>query len=458
MHRLKGLLFCLALPFTLSAADRWDEPHAANPIVPGYFADPSLVQYGGHYYIYATIDPWGGKTLGCWESSDFKQWIYRELNWPTKAACTSPTSGGSMVWAPSVVRAAGGKFYMYVSVGSEVWVGSADQPLGPWRDAHGGKPLIPGNYKPGYHMIDAEAFVDDDGTAYLYWGSGWDWKNGHCFAVKLKPDMTSFDGEPADVTPGNYFEAPFMFKHDGRYYLSYSQGITTRDTYQVHYAIGASPLGTFTEAKNSPMLVTDKARNIVSPGHHAMFTRDGHTYILYHRHSVPYVREQADRQVCIDELHFTTDGLIAKITPTHLGPALVQGREKAGNLAANATASASSEMDSLHGAARVLDDNYATRWTAASASTPNWLQLDLGSVKKTTRSELRFEYAWKKYKFALEGSIDGKKWTTLADYRATGVSGSPQLISAPTECRYLRLAFPPAPTDETIAVIEWSVY
>jgi hypothetical protein len=43
-------------------------------------------------YIYATIDPWGGETLACWESKDWKNWTYRELNWPTKKACTSSTS------------------------------------------------------------------------------------------------------------------------------------------------------------------------------------------------------------------------------------------------------------------------------------------------------------------------------------------------------------------------------
>lgn len=29
-----------------------------NPILPGYFADPSLVQYEGKFYLYATVDPW----------------------------------------------------------------------------------------------------------------------------------------------------------------------------------------------------------------------------------------------------------------------------------------------------------------------------------------------------------------------------------------------------------------
>lgn len=125
-------------------------PHSANPILPGYFADPSLVQADGKLYIYATLDPWGDKTLGCWESSDFKNWTYRVLNWPTKQACTSPTSKAAGVWAPSVVRGQDGKFHMYVSVGSEVWAGVADHPLGPWRNALGDRPLVPFDYTPGY--------------------------------------------------------------------------------------------------------------------------------------------------------------------------------------------------------------------------------------------------------------------------------------------------------------------
>jgi beta-xylosidase len=453
-------LLATAAFFPSALADRiarpaWDTPHAANPILPGYYADPSLVQHNGQNYLYATLDPWGDRTLGCWQSADFKNWTYRPLNWPTKAACTSPTSGGSMVWAPSVVRAANGKFYMYVSVGSEVWVGTADQPLGPWADANGGKPLIPGNYKPGFHMIDAEAFVDEDGSTYLYWGSGWNWKNGHCFAVKLKPDMVTFEGEPRDVTPGNYFEGPFMFKHAGRYYLSYSQGVTVADTYQVHYAIGDSPLGPFTEATNSPILITDQSRNIVSPGHHAMFTRDGHDYIIYHRHSVPYVKDQAFRQTCVDELHFTTDGLIEKVRPTHTGPPLAHRYEPT---RLYATATASSELDALHNAARVLDDNNATRWTPAVATKGGWLQLDLLDAKHVDHVEFYLEYAWKPYRFALEASNDAITWTSVADHQTDGVSGSPLTITVNREWRYLRLIYPNDPKAGPLSVWEFAAY
>lgn len=439
ISRLVLLLGCLLAVGPVFAADTWNAPHAANPILPGYFADPSLVQHEGKHYLYATLDPWGGRTLGCWESADFKHWTYRELNWPTKEACTSPTSKGAMVWAPSVVRAPGGKFVMFISVGNEVWVGTAEHPLGPWTDAHGGRPLIPETYRPGYHMIDAEAFVDDDGTGWLYWGSGWGWKNGRCFAVKLTPDLTAFAGEPVDVTPTNYFEGPFLFKHAGRYYLTYSQGKTITDTYQVHYAIGDSPLGPFTEAPNSPIVVTDHARHVVSPGHHSIYSIGGRPHILYHRHRVPYVPDTAYRQTCVDELQFTADGLIAKVAPSHTGPTLVQGRD-AGRFAATATAS--SEPGPDHGAAAVLDDNYATRWAPAKESKGGWLQLDLGQAQTVARLEVRFEYAWKPVRFRLEASADGRTWTTLADYHDPAFQGSPFTHTGPTTARHLRLVFP----------------
>ena len=437
------------------------QPHSANPILSGYFADPSIVQCQGHEYIYATIDPWGGETLGSWESADFKNWIYHPMNWPTKQTCTSPTSKSAMVWAPSVVRAANGKFFMYVSVGSEVWVGTAEQPLGPWHDANGGQPLILENFRPGYHMIDAEAFMDEDGTAYLYWGSGWNWVNGKCWAVKLKPDMVSFDGAVKEVTPANYFEAPFMLKHAGRYYLMYSSGKTIEDTYQVHYSIGASPLGPFIEATNSPILVTDVADNIRSPGHHAVFSRDGYFYILYHRHSIPFNPDFIGRQVCVDELKFTPEGLIEKVVPTHTGPAMIEGRAgKLANLADPATgarATASSQRNDFTRPTRALDDNFATLWVAATNDVQPWLQLDLGRVEKISRQELRFEYAWKKYTLTLDSSRDAREWTRLVDFTRQPATGSPVVVEAKTEARYLRLNFSPQKDSSDPALFEWSV-
>jgi beta-xylosidase len=425
-----------------------------NPIIPGYYADPTVVQYEGSVFVYATIDPWGGDTLACWESTDFQHWTYRHLNWPTRAACSTPESGPAAVWAPSVVRARDGRFYMYVSVGSEVWCGVADHPLGPWHGLLDHAPLIPRNYFPGYHMIDAEAFLDDDGTAWLYWGSGLEWVNGRCWAVRLTDDMAHFDGEPVDVTPGNYFEAPFMLKRDDRYYLMYSSGRTDQDSYQVHYAVGESPTGPFAEAENSPILVTDAARDILSPGHHTVFEHGGEHYIMYHRHSVPFVPGFVGRQLCVDKLVFAPDGTIETVVPTHEGPGLVRRARK--RSAARPIATASSRHSETYAAERVLDDNHASRWTAAENDAAPWIALDLGHVRGPHTQRLRFEYAWMPYHFIVETSLDGHTWSTVADHRTDAVTGSPIEIAVSRPARFVRLRFAePVPGREPVSLIAW---
>lgn len=75
-----------------------------NPIVPGCFADPSVVKVGDTFYIYDTIDPWGSDELGVFETKDFKTFERKHINWPTKKACKSPTSGDANVFSIRMVR------------------------------------------------------------------------------------------------------------------------------------------------------------------------------------------------------------------------------------------------------------------------------------------------------------------------------------------------------------------
>ncbi len=287
-----------------------------NPVIDGTFADPSIVRHEGKYYVYATIDPWGGNELAVFESPDFINWERKNINWPTKEACTSPTSKDSRVWAPSVIKGKDGRFYMYVSVGSEVWAGSSDSPLGSWENAkEDNTPLIKGDMFPDYHMIDAEAFIDDDGQAYLYWGSGWNWVNGHCFVVPLDDDMVSFDeANIKDITPPNYFEAPFMVKKGGEYYLMYSDGKCTDGTYKVRYVRGPSPYGPWAEGPESPVLSTSEDSTTLGPGHHTVFEEDGQMYILYHR--IKDNSEDLLRELVVDSLKFDGQGNIKRVFPS----------------------------------------------------------------------------------------------------------------------------------------------
>lgn len=204
---------------------------------------------------------------------------------------------------------------MYVSVHNELWAGVADHPLGPWKNAKAdGTPLIKGNMFPEYHMIDGDAFIDDDGKIYLYWGSGWNWANGHCFVVELEDDMISFKKDNIkDVTPPHYFEAPHMIKRNGKYYLMYSHGKCTDGTYQVRYSVGDTPYGPWTEGIESPILTTSEDSTTLGPGHHTVFSENGQDYIMYHR-----IRDNSEslfRELVIDSLNFDAGGNIRKVIP-----------------------------------------------------------------------------------------------------------------------------------------------
>lgn len=433
----------------------WDSPHNGNPFIPGYFADPSVLHVGNEFYLYGTEDPWGQRNLGCWKSSDFVQWRTCNLNWPTKEAASDPTSNTNMVWAPSVIRGENGRFYMYVSVGSEVWVGVANAPEGPWRNPLGKKPLIAATFNRAFHMIDAEVFLDTDGQAYLYWGSGLNWVNGHCFAVRLKPDMISFDGEPQDVTPPHYFEAPFMYKRKGLYYLMYSEGKTLDETYKVRYSVGTSPFGPFREGVNSPILESHPGTKVLGPGHHAVFSLNGKTYIIYGRHSIPFNPNEIKRQLCIDELRFSPSGDIEKVIPTHTGAIPVPSRARDFG-ALHGRMTASSFRDEVHNPSKATDDNYATRWMPSLGDATPWLTTDFGGSRKLRRSELRFEYPWKRYCFKLLASSDGKKWTVVEDQTQHCATGSPVVFDRLPRARFLRIQF--AGKEAEPSLFEWTTY
>ena len=73
---------------------KYDSPKARNPLLPGYFADPTIIEDNGTFYIYATSDmpSWNDITkLAVWSSKDFMNWKCDYLNWPTKEACKSTT-------------------------------------------------------------------------------------------------------------------------------------------------------------------------------------------------------------------------------------------------------------------------------------------------------------------------------------------------------------------------------
>ncbi len=283
---------------------------SGNPVFPGWYADPEAHVYNGRYYIYPTYsDAYEKQTFfEAFSSPDLVHWHregrildFKDIPWSTNRAA----------WAPTVIER-NGTYFMYFSAGDGAGIGvaTAKSPGGPFKDALG-KPLIK-EYINGAQPIDANAFLDDDGTAYLYYGG---WK--HANVVRLSRDMLRTEGEFKEITPQNYVEGPFMLKRKGIYYFMWSEGGWGDSSYGVAYAKATSPLGPFVRA--GKILGTDPTIG-KGAGHHSVFKVPGteEYYISYHRRPLEETHPNR-RVVCIDRLYFDRNGDIVPVKMTNAG-------------------------------------------------------------------------------------------------------------------------------------------
>lgn len=417
----------------------WDAPGAGNPVLPGYYADPAALVHDGRFYIFATTDgpAWGATEVSVWHSVDLRRWTHQVLDWPSPEAI--PGAEVVDVWAPDVIQGPDGRFYLYISINHEIWAGVADHPLGPWRNLlDEDRPLVEREFDEEVHHIDANAFIDDDGQAYLYWGSGWDWERGPAYFVPLEPDMRTFAEPPRRIHPPHFFEGPYMIKRNGRYLLMYSDGVVSEPSYKIRYSWAPAPDGPWTEPDASPILVTSEDSTVYGPGHHSVLRWQDEDYLVYHRDANPH-QGSAFRQICIDRLEYDDEGLIRRVAPTHRGalPPVPDGSE---NLARqrDATASAAS---SPYIATNALDANYGTRWAAPDGQWPAWWQVDLGSEREIGRVRIEPEYATKRYRYRVEVSDDGTRWRPFGEAPAEPRRGSPLVATGRDRARWVRITF-----------------
>lgn len=431
-------LLCLCLS-GYSQQVKYNSPSAGNPLLPGYFADPTVRKFGDTYYIYATTDGTAGG-LGpsqVWTSKDFVNWTLSPMNWPTTR----------QVWAPDVMQGTDGRYYFYYSQACKIYCAVSDTPTGPWTNILGADEavLIPDRYVSMSITLDAQSFIDDDGSTYLYWGTWGIYPNHGCGVGKLNPDMKTF----ADTTliPNtqaiDFFEAPYVFKRNGIYYLTYSSSSCHDDTYRVQYAISKTgPMGHFEFPDNNPILSSNIDGTVRGPGHHSILQEGDDYYIVYHRHNIPQSTRGFHRQVAVDRMTFDQDGLINKIEPTHKGIGfLAENTNLSKNLVLDkkVKVTASSWYDDNFRPEYAINNNYATLWRAASCLEPQWIQIDLGKVQPVKRIWTQFEHPTTFYQYIYETSADGKNWTVFSDQRENRYAGSPRIENGEAKARYIRL-------------------
>lgn len=196
-----------------------------------------------------------------------------------------------------------GKYYLYFCLSDDSeGVAVSDSPEGPFRDAV----QLP------VSGIDPAIFVDDDGSAYYYWGQF------SANAAKLTPDMMHI--EEGSIVEGiltekdhHFHEGSSLRKRGDTYYYVFA------DTSRGHpcclgYATSKSPLGPFTY---QGVIIDDgdcdpKCWNI----HGSIEEVNGQWYVFYHRSSN---NSQFLRRACCEPIFFDENGLIPEVKMTSQG-------------------------------------------------------------------------------------------------------------------------------------------
>lgn len=311
--------------------------------MPGYYyennladdaADPYILYHDGMYYLYCT----GGTKLYVRKTQ------YPNV-WPREKSLVlnlgSFDWAKEKCWAPEVFEH-GGKFYIVFSAMGHNGVHSidiavSDTPDGTFEPLLS-KPLL----APGYSVIDANVFFDDDGRVYLYYSkdNSTNTINGkrtsQIYGVELAPDFSSTIGEPVLIsTPEQEWElksgsviwneAPSVFKENGVYYLLYSANYYAAKDYSVGYATSDTPLARFEKPKNSRIL-RGNGSTVTGPGHCSLLrSPDGsEIYMVYHVHTVPPDTKNG-RSLALDRLVICADGTLAVDGPSETRRPLPSG-------------------------------------------------------------------------------------------------------------------------------------
>ncbi len=309
-----------------------------------YTADPSAHVFGGRIYIYPSHDIEAGipqDDLG----SHFAMRDYHVFSMDRIGGLVADHGvaldikdvpwAGRQMWAPDAAEK-DGKFFFYFPAKDKqdifrIGVAVGDNPAGPFK----AEPTpIEGSYS-----MDPAVFKDADGKYYMYFGGIWGgqlqrWATGQYrpddvypaadqpaltpkiarmrddllgFADPVK-DVVILDEQGKPLTAGDnarrFFEAAWLHRHAGKYYLSYSTG----DTHFIVYATGDSPYGPFTYRGRilEPVLGWTN--------HHSIVEFRNTWYLFYHDAQLSDGQTHL-RNIKMVELEHGSDGTITTIDP-----------------------------------------------------------------------------------------------------------------------------------------------
>ena len=339
-------LTCLAAGSVAQSKDLFNgKKPISKPLVSDqYSADPSAHVFGGKIYIYPSHDIDAGvKENDNGDHFDMRDYHVYSMDAPGGKVTDHGVAldkkdvpwAGKQLWAPDAAFN-NGTYYLYFPAKDKegifrIGVAKSKSPTGPF--AAEAKPIE------GSYSIDPCVFRDDDGKYYMYFGGIWGgqlqrWNSGKYDpngvepsndqpAIKprmamLSPSMTSFsepvkeisilDDQGKELLRGDnnrrFFEAVWIHKFQGRYYLSYSTG----DTHFICYAVGDSPYGPF----NYKGVVLKPVLGWTN--HHSIVEFKGNWYLFYHDSELSGGKTHL-RNIKMTPLKHNADGTIQTIEP-----------------------------------------------------------------------------------------------------------------------------------------------
>jgi hypothetical protein len=311
-----------------------------------YIADPSAHVFDGRIYVYGSHDV-DGTTPEDDLGSHFEMRDYRVVSLdriggkpivhPVGLDVSDVPWAEKQMWAPDAARK-NGRYYLYFPAKDKdgvfrIGVATSDRPEGPFRAAP--KPIE------GSYSIDPAVFTDADGASYMVFGGIWGgqlqrWASGRFDPngsntdlgdpdapaltpriARLRDDMLEFAEAPRPLSivdaagkpllagdhDRRFFEAAWMHKQGGTYYLSYSTG----DTHYIAYATSTSPYGPFTYRGR----ILEPVQGWTT--HHSIVEVGGRWYLFYHDTQIS--NRTHLRNMKVTELVHEADGSIRTIDP-----------------------------------------------------------------------------------------------------------------------------------------------
>lgn len=281
-----------------------------NPILPRhrYIPDPEArVWKDGRLYLYGSQDRPGS---GTYCSDSYRFFSTGDLIEWTDHGTSFCKPGGAFesfpdLYAPDCVCKDGVYHLFFCGGAGSEGVAVSDCPAGPFSDP------VPVAGADG-SGIDPAVLVDDDGTAYLYWGQF------SLQGAKLTGDMRAIVPESHRMAllteqAHGFHEGASIRKVRGRYYLVFtdvSRGLATC----LSYAVSDSPLGPF--EKMGVILDNAPCDPRSWNNHGSLCEFQGRWYLFYHRSSL---NERFNRRACVEPVTILPDGTIPEIEMTTQG-------------------------------------------------------------------------------------------------------------------------------------------